>query len=327
MLTVKVTKRPIGEIGKLCTVFRPRGRYPSAMMKPSTERDYRRRIARVIEAILIEPGAPHTLDSLAEVAHLSPYHFHRIYRALAGESVVETVQSLRLAQAAQRLTDAAASVTTVAHDAGYNSPQAFARAFRGFTGVTPSEFRARQKHLAAPLDDTQPAGGPTSPEAPDHVLPRVELTEVAPLDVLCLRHEGPVATIGQSFRDLIHLLRDTPLADDGQRIGICVRDPQARERFRYIAGVAATGAAASPDGTLPTGVESLRLEGGLYAAHRLVGPYALIAPTFRALYQGWLPHSGFIRDSRPALELYRNHCVAGVPHECVTDLLIPIREE
>ncbi|NYH27876.1 AraC-like DNA-binding protein [Paraburkholderia bryophila] len=54
------------------------------MMKASTELDYRRRIARVIEAILLEPGAPHTLDSLAAVAHLSPYHFHRIYRALYG---------------------------------------------------------------------------------------------------------------------------------------------------------------------------------------------------------------------------------------------------
>ncbi|WP_267914164.1 hypothetical protein [Paraburkholderia nemoris] len=40
------------------------------MMKSSTERDYRRRIARVIEAILVEPGARHTLESLAAVAHL-----------------------------------------------------------------------------------------------------------------------------------------------------------------------------------------------------------------------------------------------------------------
>lgn len=62
------------------------------MMKPSTERDYRRRIARVVEAILLEPGAHHTLESLAAVAHLSPFHFHRVYRALTGESVVETVQ-------------------------------------------------------------------------------------------------------------------------------------------------------------------------------------------------------------------------------------------
>ena len=79
-------------------------------MKPSTEQDYRRRIARVVEAILVNPGAPHTLESLAAVAHLSPYHFHHIYRALTGESVVETVQRVRMAQAAQRLTDAAACI-------------------------------------------------------------------------------------------------------------------------------------------------------------------------------------------------------------------------
>lgn len=64
------------------------------MRKPSTEQDYRRRIARVVEAILVEPGAPHTLESLAAVAHLSPYHFQRIYRALAGESVIETALTL-----------------------------------------------------------------------------------------------------------------------------------------------------------------------------------------------------------------------------------------
>ncbi|MFM0736130.1 GyrI-like domain-containing protein [Paraburkholderia xenovorans] len=298
-------------------------------MKPSTERDYRRRIARVIETILLEPGAPHTLESLADVAHLSPYHFHRIYRALAGESVVETVQRLRLAQAAQRLTDATPSVTVVAHDAGYNSPQAFARAFRGFTGVTPSEFRARQRLLAAPACAQRLADHATDAAqaiaSPLSALPPVELTEIAPLDVLCMRHEGPIATIGQTFRDLMTLLRCDEHAGLDRRVGICMRDPGAYERFRYRAGIVV------PSGGLtvepPDGIESIRLEGGLYATHRLIGPYALIAPTFCALYHGWLPQSGFARDHRPALELYRNPPGAGSQHECVTDLMIPIRKD
>lgn len=56
-------------------------------MKPSTERSYAQRIARVVEAIVAAPGAPHTVESLAAVAHLSPYHFHRIYRALTGRAL------------------------------------------------------------------------------------------------------------------------------------------------------------------------------------------------------------------------------------------------
>jgi AraC family transcriptional regulator len=57
-------------------------------MKPTAERDYHRRIARVIKAILLDPGAPHTLENRAAVAQFSPCHFHRIYRALTGERIV-----------------------------------------------------------------------------------------------------------------------------------------------------------------------------------------------------------------------------------------------
>ncbi|WP_429572579.1 AraC family transcriptional regulator [Paraburkholderia sp. UCT70] len=340
------------------------------MMKPSTERDYRRRIARMVEAILVEPGARHTLDSLAAVAHMSPYHFHRIYRALMGESVGDTVKRLRLAEAAQRLTDAA-QVTAVAHDAGYDSPQAFARAFRDFTGVSPSEFRTRQRHLVAnPAVSTASArtrrtaqariarrgdgdgdgarihdgidgnrDESTERQSPP-ALPSVEVTELAPLDVLCLRHDGPVATIGQTFHTLMTTLRcdENPLLQ--QRVGICARDPSMAGGFCYHAAIVA-GSQAALSAAMerldeaaqrprvagrPPGIEPLRLEGGLYAVHRLVGPYALISPTFRALYSGWLPRSGYRRDQRPGLELYRSTPDRGALDPCVTDLMIPICE-
>jgi AraC family transcriptional regulator len=298
-------------------------------MKPNTERDYHRRIARVIEAILADPGAPHTVDSLASVAHLSPYHFHRIYRALTGESIAETVQRVRLAQAAYRLTVAGDSVTTVAGNVGYDSPQAFSRAFRGFTGVSPSAFQTRQKRLTAPCTEgRQAAPGDASANdhanAPGAAVPFVELIELAPLDVLCLRHEGPTATIGQTFRTLWQTLGPGVKSTQVQgTIGIISGDPEEeRGNFRYLAGVVPS---APVEATAP--LEAVRVDGGLYAAHRLVGPYALIGPTFAALFGGWLPHSGYEPDDRPALELYRNRPAPSSQHECITDLLIPIRKE
>jgi AraC family transcriptional regulator len=298
-------------------------------MKPNTERDYHRRIARVIEAILADPGAPHTVDSLASVAHLSPYHFHRIYRAMTGESIAETVQRVRLAQAAYRLTVAGDSVTTVAGNVGYDSPQAFSRAFRGFAGVSPSAFQTRQKRLTTPgaegrqaAHDDANAGVDTHAAAGE--MPFVELIELAPLDVLCLRHEGPTATISQTFRTLWQTLGPSAKRAQVQgTIGIISGDPEdERGNFRYLAGVlpAAPIAAMAP-------LEAVRVEGGLYAAHRLVGPYALIRPTFAALFGGWLPHSGYEPDDRPALELYRSRAAPDRQHECITDLMIPIRKE
>jgi AraC family transcriptional regulator len=272
-------------------------------MKANTERDYHRRIARVIEAILADPGAPHTVDSLASLAHLSPYHFHRIYRAITGESIAETVQRVRLAQAAYRLTVAGDSVTTIAGNVGYESPQAFSRAFRGFTGVSPSAFQTRQKQLTAPF---------------------VELVELAPHDVLCLRHNGPTATISQTFRTLWQTLGSGMKSTQVQgKIGIVSGDPEdERGDFRYLAGVV-LDAPVEATGSL----EAVRVEGGLYALHRLVGPYALIGSTFAALFGGWLPQSGYEPDDRPALEFYRNQPAPDGQHECITDLMIPIRKE
>jgi AraC family transcriptional regulator len=298
-------------------------------MKPNTERDYHRRIARVIEAILVDPGAPHTVDSLASVAHLSPYHFHRIYRAMTGESIFETVQRVRLAQAAYRLTVASDSVTTVAGKVGYDSPQAFSRAFRGLTGVTPSAFQSRQKRLVTPGTEARHAvhghatanvkANPASAE-----VPFVELIELAPLDVLCLRHEGPTATIRHTFRTLSRRFESSATsAQSHGTIGIISGDPEdERGDFRYLAGII-PAAPIEATGSL----EAVRIAGGLYATHRLAGPFALIGPTFAALFGGWLPQSGYEPDDRPALEFYRNRAASDRQHECVTDLMIPIRKE
>jgi AraC family transcriptional regulator len=297
-------------------------------MKPTTERDYYRRIARVIETILADPAAPHSLDSLASVAHLSPFHFHRIYRALTGESVVETVQRVRLARAAHHLTVADDPVGDIAANVGYGSPQAFSRAFRGFAGVSPSAFQMRQRRLIT--SDTEPdahcEAGSTPNPAVD--VPHIELVELAPFDVIGLRHEGPTATIGQTFRTLRTLWRqrlgDDALANvDGKKVGICSGDPEEPDsHFSYFAGIVASASIEPTDA-----LEAVRVEGGLYASHRLVGPYALIGSTFQALMGGWLPQSGYEPDDRPVLELYRNTPCPDRPHDSVTDLMIPLRKE
>ena len=270
-------------------------------MKEQTQQSYYGRISRVVAEILADPSAAHTLESLAAVAHLSPFHFHRIYRALTGEGVAETVRRLRLAQAARHLAQGVGPVTGIALDAGYDSPQAFARAFREFTGVSPSDYQARHGEIAAS--------------------PAMKHVEVAPVDVLCLRHEGPIASIGLSYRKLFALLAGKiALNDLPVQIGISTGDPDGSD-FVYRAGLVA-----SPLAEQIEGVEVFRLEGGLYASHRLIGPYALIAPTFQALFGQWLPQSGFEPVNRPALEFYRTRSELGERPDSVTDLMIPIRE-
>lgn len=69
------------------------------------------------------------LNRLADVACLSPYHWHRIYHAINGETIAVTVRPLRLHRAAGLLANTPMPVETIAQMSGYGGVAAFSRAF------------------------------------------------------------------------------------------------------------------------------------------------------------------------------------------------------
>jgi AraC family transcriptional regulator len=86
----------MGKLRKLCTAYPPRKVYAAAVMKLGTEHGHHRRIARAIEAILIAPRAPHTVDRLASVAHLSPFHLsHQSTSGARQECVTDLLIPIR----------------------------------------------------------------------------------------------------------------------------------------------------------------------------------------------------------------------------------------
>lgn len=82
------------------------------------------------------------MDVLSSVAAFSKYHFHRQFTATFGLPVHRYVQLARMKHASQQLAFGdAQSVTDIAMDAGYDAPDAFARAFRRRLEQSPSSFR------------------------------------------------------------------------------------------------------------------------------------------------------------------------------------------
>ena len=86
-----------------------------------------------------------SLDEVAREAHFSPFHFHRLFRGLTGETVRGYVRRLRLERAAHRLVQGEDEILGVALDAGYGSHEAFTRAFREHFGTAPSVFRTERR--------------------------------------------------------------------------------------------------------------------------------------------------------------------------------------
>jgi AraC-like DNA-binding protein len=112
-------------------------------MRLATSVERRRRIRRAVrhveQRLQAEPDAQMKLAELADVACLSLFHFIRLYQQAVGETPQATLRRLRLQTARRRLAaDPTISVTEIAFDSGYESSQAFTRAYRRQFGIVPS---------------------------------------------------------------------------------------------------------------------------------------------------------------------------------------------
>src|ERR1700723_1956432 len=103
---------------------------------------WRRRFERAASLLSGRRDDPPSLAELATAAAVSPFHFHRIWRALTRETVGQTVLRLRLEASKELIQKRDATVADTAIAVGFATPQSFARAFRRHTGMTPTEHRA-----------------------------------------------------------------------------------------------------------------------------------------------------------------------------------------
>ena len=178
-------------------------------MKRQTLETYRERILRVLVHVQSHLDEPLALPDLAAVAHFSPYHFHRIFSGMVGESVKEHVRRLRLERAAHRLRFTDQPVTGIAFDAGFEAHEAFTRAFRAMFEASPSEYRKQHRSIAAPPSpsgvhyaaDGAVEGFEPVPEGDKPMNVRIE--EIKPMHVAFIRHVGPYDQVGQAWTRLM----------------------------------------------------------------------------------------------------------------------------
>jgi AraC family transcriptional regulator len=275
------------------------------------EQAYRERVARVVAAIVADPMAEHRLEDLARLAHFSPFHFHRVYSAVAGESVAATVRRVRLALATQSLARGDSTISQVGLASGYESPQAFTRAFREFTGQSPREFREQMRSV------TFNAG--CAPGGEDFAAPRsLPVVERAAQQVFALRHRGPFSTIPHTHRHLRAIASGRAVSS---WLGISCGDPGIPGDFTYHAALAAPEAWPQQEPE----IERFDVPAGLYAVCTLAGAHTRINAAVHALYGQWLPGSGYEPDDRPLLEHYLNSSRQVAPAALRTELLIPVR--
>ena len=101
------------------------------------------RINRIIQRIRRDYALPLRMHELAEEAAMSVSAFHRHFKAVTALSPLQYQKQIRLLQARTRLITAGHSVTTAAHEVGYESPTQFSREYARAFGLPPAQDAAR----------------------------------------------------------------------------------------------------------------------------------------------------------------------------------------
>ncbi len=97
-----------------------------------------------IEQIIDDPGRPYTLESLAQLCHMSRTTFATKFSEAFGRPAMDFVKEIRLRYAARMLSGSQEPIKSIAAKAGYESRSHFSHAFRDLFGVSPAEYRAGQ---------------------------------------------------------------------------------------------------------------------------------------------------------------------------------------
>ena len=253
---------------------------------------YHARMRRVLDHIDRHLDSDLDLEAVASVAAFSKFHFHRQFRATFGLSLHRYVQLARLRQASKQLADGrGSSVTEIALDAGYETPDAFARAFRQRFRQSPSEFRKApdwEPWLQAfkPLNIARSKLMQTT-FTPD----QVTLREVAPTRVAMFEHRGDPETLDVTIQRFIAWRKSaglTPKTSPTFNIWYSERRPAdpADYRMDLCVGVDADQPITGD------GVREGEIPGGRCAVLRVTGDTHNLEPAALYLYRDWLPASG-----------------------------------
>lgn len=272
---------------------------------------YEARLRRVSAYIHEHLDEELDMDRLADIACLSSYHWHRIYRAIYGETAATTVKRLRLHRAAGDIVGTDLSVGEIARRSGYPNVQSFNRIFKAVYGMPPARYRREGSHK---LFETNRGKASHMFDVQIRTIPDTSLVGVA--------HQGSYMQIDRAFEQLFGTLYARGQAQPDMRmIGVYLDDPDlvAEDKLRSVACV---NADASAPAAVP--LERRAISGGEYAVLRHKGPYAEMHKAYKWLYAEWLPKSG--RQLRDALmfEEYINNPREVAPAELLTDIHLPL---
>jgi AraC family transcriptional regulator len=272
-----------------------------------------KRLLRVLDHIHDNPAGDLSLDALSDVAAMSRFHWHRVFRAMTGETLAQAVRRIRMQRASYLLVMTDQPLVTIATAVGMDSLPSFNRCFSDAFLMSPSAFRRR--------GELRPFARTEAPRRPP--MHTVTIRSEAPIRLAALPHTGAYFEISRAFQKLSAVMASRDLfRNAGRMIAVFYDDPQSTPEaaLRSHAGFEITGAS-----DLSAPLEEVALPAGRQAVLTYKGPYAGLPAAYDELFGVWLPASGEEPADSPSFEVYLNSPMDTAPEDLVTELHLPLK--
>lgn len=256
-----------------------------------------------IEARLDEAIA---LEHVAKAAGVSQWHFQRLFKALTGETLKTYIRSRRLAASLERLLTTELRVLDIALLAGFESQEAFTRAFKQAFGLTPQRYRAlrdKSLFLKKPRFDQEYLHHINQHLSLEPVLARRTRMLVVGLRTLFFSVDSDRNNVGQLLPPLwaafVSRLSEIENRVPGVCYGVLRQDREGSEQLEYHAAIEVSAL-----GPLPSGMVALEVPACTYATFEHRGPAPQLDHTVSYAYATWLAGSEHRHAGSADLEIY-----------------------
>ncbi len=317
--------------------------------------EYVSRINRVQDYIESHLDEDLNLNTLAKIAHFSPFHFHRIYTGMTGETLNQFIQRLRIETAANQLLRYPESpITEIALDCGFSSSAAFARVFKEFFGISASEWRESAKDPESKIRKLKSKhskqhdkirkdydkssfylDGETNNQVwriimsePKQIETKVEVKELPEITVAYIRHVGPYAGDTKLFEGLFTKLmtwagsRQLLNFPKTQCISIYHDNPSITDDDKLRLDVCIS---VEQDTEVDGEVGKATIPAGTYAVANFEIDASQYGDAWSTVYGGWLPDSGYQPGDGPCYEIYLNDPKQHPEGKHIVNIVVPVK--
>jgi AraC family transcriptional regulator len=237
-----------------------------------------------------------SLDDVAAHAGVSRFHLSHAFAARAGQPLMAYVRGRRLTEAARTLAKGAPDILAVALDAGYNSHEAFTRAFRDQFGLTPEAVRA-QGHV----NQLALVEAIRMDQSVKTTLPPPRFVDGKPLLLVGMSEHYSCETsagVPAQWQKFLPHFPNVPGQLDHKAYGAKYNFDD-ESNFDYLCGVEVADFSRTPRGWA-----NLRLPANRYAVFTHSEHISTIRRTWATIWDSWFPTSGHEVADAPHFELY-----------------------